>query len=461
MPDGPPPSAQSLRRVAEAAWRWVLDQVRWQDGPWIPFSTNDSLDGPNSDEAGWDRDGLHSGVGGLACVLAEIRLHRGWTTQEQELADAVVQRLRLVTPAQTDCTFFDGLASSIGTLSALDAPGTDAVVARLAHLAEADGWPQTTITGPRYTPQARVSDLTLGTAGVLLGALWARRTGVPEARAVADHAATVLLAEAEQEATGTNWLMVPRRFRTDDGGVQMPNLSHGVAGIATALALAGADLDRPELVKAARSGAEHLVSLGDAGADGFVVPRYLPPDHNDQDEITYTWCHGGTGTSLLFLALATAGVTDVAGRTPLSWHRRCLHSVRRSGVPARLHPGFWDNDGRCCGTAGVGDVFLDSWHRAGDDDDLDFAVQLAGTLVRRVVWEGPSHAYWRFTEHRSPQPRLPPGVGWMQGAVGIAAFLFHAARVLDDGPAARATRRLDNWWALPPVRDVPQDPAQP
>ncbi len=441
-----PPARQTYRGVAEAAWRWVLDQVRWDRGPWIPVSvTVPPVTGP-----GWDRDGMHSGIGGLAHVLAEIRLGRDWTAEEQHLADAIAERLRGEIPTRTDCTFFDGLVASLGALLALDAPGSEAAVARLAALAEPDGWPQSVLKGPSYAPGARINDLTLGTAGVLLGAIWARRHGVAGAGDVAEHAAGVLLAEAEHEPTGTNWQMVPPRFGADRRNAQMPNLSHGVAGVAAALAVAGAELDRPDLTAAARSGAEHLVSLGDAGGDGFVVPRYLPRDFNDQDEVTHTWCHGGTGTSLLFLALARAGVPEVAGRAPLAWHRRCLHSVRTSGLPARLHPGFWDNDGRCCGTAGVGDVFLDSWQRAGDDRDLEFALLLADTLVERAVPAG-SHAYWRFVEHHAPEPLLPPGVGWMQGAAGIAAFLFRASRVLEQGPAAEAVPRMDTWWAGRPA----------
>jgi hypothetical protein len=214
------------------------------------------------------------------------------------------------------------------------------------------------------------------------------------------------------------------------------------------LALAGAELDRPDLTAAGRRGAEHLVSLGDRSGQGLRVPRYLPTDTNDEDEFTYTWCQGGTGTSLLFLALHHAGVEDVADAAPLSWHRRCLHSVRTSGLPARLYPGFWDNDGRCCGTAGLGEAFLDSWQRAGERDDLDFALHLADTLLEGAVRAGP-HAYWRFIEHRNPEPLLPPGVGWMQGAAGIAAFLFRAGHILRDGSAAATVPRMDTWWALP------------
>jgi len=439
-----PPTRQAYLAVAEAAWRWVLDQVRWEDGPWIPGSVTV----PEVTEAPWDRDGVHSGVGGLAHVLAEIRLDRPWTTEEQSLAAAIADRIRAQVPTQLDCTFFDGIVSSVGVLIALEAPGTETAVARLAALAEPDGWPLTLFTQPGYAPGARINDLTLGTAGVLLGAIWARRHGVAGAADVAAHAAAVLLAEAEAEPTGTNWQMVPPRFGGDTRKPAMPNLSHGVAGIAAALAVAGLELDRPDLTDAARNGAEHLVSLGEVRGRGFVVPRYLPRDFNDQDEVTYTWCHGATGTALLFLALDRAGVPEVAGEAPLSWHRRCLHSVRTSGLPNRLHPGFWDNDGRCCGTAGVGEVFLDSWHRSGDDQDLEFALHLADILVERAVREGP-HAYWRFIEHRAAEPLLPPGVGWMQGVAGIAAFLYRVSRVVQDGQKADPVPRMDTWWALP------------
>lgn len=434
---------ETYRELAESAWRWVLAQVRWDDGPWIPASVTD----PESTEIPWDRDGMHSGIGGLAHALAEIRLARPWTAEETRLADAIAERIRGVIPTETDCTYFDGLGSAIGVLTALGAPGSAVAVDRLAALATPDGWPQTFLEPPRYLPDGRINDATLGTAGVLMAALWAGRHGVAASRELAEHAAAVLMAEAEPMPTGTNWPFVPPRFRAEPPGAQMPNFSHGLAGIAATLALAGTELDRPDLIAAARSGAEHLVTLADLSGGGFVVPLSIPPAP-DRDEVTYTWCHGPTGTSLVFLALHRAGVADVAGEPVLSWHRRCLHSVRTSGLPARLHPGFWDNDGRCCGTAGVGDVFLDSWQRSGDENDLEFALHLADTLVERVVLDGP-HAYWRFIEHRAAEPLLPPGVGWMQGAAGISAFLFRASRALRDGRDAAAVARMDTWWALP------------
>jgi len=436
-------TAEAYRRVADAAWRWVLDQVRWDGALWIPQSVP-------SQQVPDERDGVHSGIGGLAHVLSEIRSARPWTAEEQRLADAIAQQVSGEVAAATDYTFFTGLTGAIDVLTALGATGADVVVDRLMALATPDGWPQTWLGSAWFRPGAHVHDVVHGTAGVLLGALWARRHGVARASALAHRAAEVLMAEAEELPTGLNWRTVPQRFTVAQVD-QLPNFSHGLAGIATALALAGAELDRPDLTSAAAGGAAHLVTLGDPSRAGFAVPHRIPgPDRADEDEFSHGWCHGPVGTSLLFLALHQAGVTGVAGEAPLVWHRRCLHSVRTSGLPARLRPGFWDNDGRCCGTAGVGDAFLDACHRGGDPGDLEFALHLADALVERAVLDGP-HAYWQFLEHRAHDPVLPPGVGWQQGAAGIAAFLFRAGRVVEEGPVAKAIPRMDTWWSLAPT----------
>lgn len=436
--------AASYDLVAEAAWRWVLAQVRRDDGPWIPTSVT----GATAGQPPADRDGMHSGIGGLAYVLAEITLLRPWTEPEQELAAAIGDRLRRQLAGDVDCTLFDGLVSSIGAFVALGQHGAQQAVARLNVLATPDGWPQTAVGPPGYPPHTRLSDATLGTAGVLIGALWAMRHGCGGATELAEQAAAVLLAEQKEVPAGSDWPFIPDRFLAEPRPV-MPNYSHGVGGIAAALAVAGVELGRPDLVSAARSGAEQLITYGDSAHDGFVVPVQVPmPEDSDRDPVTYSWCHGPTGTRLLFLALERAQVREVAGEPPASWHRRCLRSVQTSGVPTRLHPGFWDNDGRCCGTAGVGDAFLDDWQRTGNDAYLEFAVELGDALVERVLREGP-YAYWRFVEHRAEEPLLPPGVGWMQGAAGIAAFLFRLSRVLAGGRSVQAIARMDSWWALP------------
>jgi hypothetical protein len=222
----------------------------------------------------------------------------------------------------------------------------------------------------------------------------------------------------------------------------MPNLSHGQAGVAAALATAGTLLDRPDLVAAATAGAEHLLTLAVPDDEGIRFPRYVPPlpeDHPDAEPTSLGWCHGAAGTSLLFAALERAGVRLVGGRSPTEWRARCLESVRTSGLPARVRPGFWDNDGRCCGTAGVGGVLL----AAGDHD---WAARLGDALVDRALEDGPGLC-WRFAAADAGPVGLPPGVGWMQGAAGIAAYLLRLDGVL-SAASEPVDRALDWWWSV-------------
>jgi hypothetical protein len=100
----------------------------------------------------------------------------------------------------------------------------------------------------------------------------------------------------------------------------------------------------------------------------------------------------------------------------------------------------------------VGEVFLDAAQRvAGAGAErayLDFAGQMGDALLERVVRDDDG-ARWRFVEHRNEEPLLDPSPGWMQGAMGIAAFLFRLARVMDMGTDAQVVDRPDSWWVVP------------
>jgi lantibiotic modifying enzyme len=256
----------------------------------------------------------------------------------------------------------------------------------------------------------------------------------------------LLLDDADETEAGLDWGMVPH------APSRGPNFSHGTAGVASALAIAGTGLGRADLVAAAVRGAEHLLSVGQLDEHGFVVPHTIPPSHREVEPVTYTWCNGAAGTALLFAALSRAGVAEVGGY-PTTWLRqRCFDAILAAGVPQRLRPGFWDNDGRCCGTAGVGDVLLDAYQDAAGQDRAEWllgaASKMADALVERADRDD-AGARWRFVEYRIAKPLLPPGTSWMQGSAGIAAFLFRMARVLEEGPATPVVDRPDQWWAVP------------
>jgi Lanthionine synthetase C-like protein len=431
-------AGEVYRELGEAAWAWVLGQVRDDDGPWLPrvVPSDGRPAGP-----GADRDSVYAGIGGLAPVLAEIRQYRALTGAEQALVAGVVSRLCALAPARTEASLYDGLGGDVMALRLL-APGRErAALARLAELMTPLGWNTTLEIVPGSA--APVTDLVLGTAGVVLAAVWA---GGEHADGIAATGGRALLAAADRAGEGLDWGMVPgARSRA-------PNYSHGTAGIASALAIAGAALGRPDFVAAAEQGARHLLAVGSLDQNGFVVPHTLPYSTRDVEPVTYNWCHGPAGTSQLFAALALAGVDETAGYEVAWLRQRCLDAIVAAGVPRRLRPGFWDNDGRCCGTAGVGDILLDAAQDCGDPARagmlLHHALTMSDALAERAIRDE-AGARWRFTEHRQDPSLLPPGTSWMQGAAGIAAFLLRLARVMDSGLTAPVVDRPDQWWAVP------------
>ncbi|MEV5959116.1 lanthionine synthetase LanC family protein [Streptomyces sp. NPDC051987] len=432
-------ASEVYRELGEAAWAWVLGQVREDEGPWLPESV--PADDPGVLAPDKDRDSLYAGIAGLAPVLAEIARHRPLSGPEQALAAGIVGRLSAQAPVVTEPSLYLGLAGHATALRLL-APGSEAVaLRRLAELATPEGW--RTATGFLPDSDAPLSDIVMGVAGVVMTAVWA---GGEHAEQIATTGGEALLRMADRTEAGLDWGISPTMES------RMPNYSHGAAGVGAALAVAGAAVRRADFVAAAVDAARHVLSMGSLADGGFVVPHTIPPSRREVEPVTYTWCHGPAGTSHLFTALALAGVDEVAGHGVDELRQRCLTSILDSGLPERLRPGFWDNDGRCCGTAGVGDVLLDAAQdHAGTpraDTLVHAALRMGDALVQRAVRDA-AGARWRFVEYRIETPLLPPGTSWMQGAAGIAAYLLRLARYLDTGPDAPVVDRPDQWWSVP------------
>src|SRR5262249_10820228 len=255
-------AGEGERGRGEAGWAWVWGQVRDDEGPWLPEAVagDEPPAGP-----GPDRDSVYAGVGGMGPVLAEIGQYRELTGAEHALAGAIVARLRTLLPARTEPSLYDGLGGDVTALRLL-APGSEqAALARLAELMTPLGWPTTLRIVPGST--APVTDLGLGGAGVVLAAIWA---GGEHARGIAATGGQALLGAADQAEGGLDWARVPGMSSRE------PNSSHGTAGVATALAIAGATLGRPDFTAAAAQGAQHVLAVGTLDEDGFTVPHTLP-----------------------------------------------------------------------------------------------------------------------------------------------------------------------------------------
>ena len=381
-----PRTSVDYRDLGESARAWTLAQLRDADGPWLPEWVRTAE--PEPEPSPYERDMLYCGIAGLGPLLAEVALHRALDQREERLRSAVHQRLSTEAMTTPDLSLYIG-ATGYAYALALLGGDPSAALARVASQVGEHGWPSEEF--------AYVNDVIGGSAGIVMtGSLLGGAGG----REVVEAGAARLLGTAEATAAGLDWAMAP------EYAARMPNFSHGTAGVAAALAVAGAELDRPDLVAAAVEGARHLLSIADLSDDGLELPMIIPPQE-DRERVTYGWCHGPTGTSNLFAALAHAGVAEVDGMTPGELRARCIRSVLRSGVPQRIRPGFWDNDGRCCGTAGVGEMLLDA---AQDADDpaysaelLDAACVMADAIVARAITDEQG-TRWRFVEHRKRGP---------------------------------------------------------
>jgi lantibiotic modifying enzyme len=364
-------------------------------------------------------DTVYAGTAGVLRAFAEVRVGgvREYDGAALAIRDALLAR-RLeprrhgtvngsIAGTDADTSLYCGAAGRAAALACWAAASGDETAAAGARRIAGE------IAGADRSP---VRDLLLGDAGVVL--LLADLGELAGAARFAEG----LAGAAEPSGAGVDWRNKP------GAEFVMPNLSHGTAGVALALARAGTVLARPDLLALARSGAARLLEIGRRD-DGLVAVPHSIPQQSWAAPQSWGWCHGPTGTVQLFLELA---------RVEPGWDEAVhgsLTALRYSGLPARRYPGFWDNVGQCCGTAGVGELALDHYQATGETAWLDWADDLAGDVLGHATAVG-DDLCWSNLEHTVANPVLPPQAGWMQGTAGVAAFLLRLARVHRDGPEA-------------------------
>ena len=196
------------------------------------------------------------------------------------------------------------------------------------------------------------TDIIGGGAGIGLFLLYAAREFDGAAsRDAAIQAGRRLVSLARQESTGLSWRMNPTFPRV------MPNFSHGTAGIAYFLATLAAETRQKEFLKPAVEGGRHLQSIATTAGNDVCLVMHDAPEGTDLFYLG--WCHGPAGTARLFHQLHR--VTGAAEWR--MWVDRSARGILASGIPDTQTPGFWNNVGQCCGSAGVGEFFL-ALHRA-------------------------------------------------------------------------------------------------
>ena len=382
------------------------------------------------DALSWLEDGetdptLYSGTAGIVLTLLEAEAHFG-DERYGELALRGARYLASAVDAGWEhSSLYHGLAGMAVALHGVHERLGDAA-AGTAALRALDTV-RLRFDGTRWGPQF---ELLGGNAGIALGAL---AVGDPE---LALLAVEPYLRTAETTAHGVQW-------ETRTGRVaRQHHISHGTLGIVHALTAVGRATGRPDLVELATAGADDVVARDEFGPAGFLVPHSDPPDRPQLiDRYNFGWCQGPTGDAQVFRLLRDG--PDASRWADLT--DRCWHTVTHCGLPRRRWPGFWDNNGHCCGTAGVLALACDRMVER--DDGHDFADVLVADLADRATVDADG-TRWSNVEHSATPSELPPRTGWAHGAAGIVRELLRYARIGTGRDPAYAV----TWPDQPPAR---------
>jgi hypothetical protein len=344
-----------------------------------------------------DDPSLYHGLAGVVLALHEAHEHLGDARYARTVsrgADALTAHVDRL----DNCSLYFGLT---GVAFALRAVGRDEPADRALQLV------RSRFDGQRWN---EMFELLFGNAGIALGALHAGDLDL------AVTAVTPYLTTADRTEHGVNWAVRPTPARSH-------HMAHGTVGIALALTVVGEAAGRDDMVELALEATADVVGRNEAGADGFLVPHSDPPHRPDIIErYSYGWCNGPAGDAQLFRQLSHT--TGDPGWDALG--ERCWRTVLESGLPRRIRPGFWDNNGRCCGTAGVLALACDRIVERGDD--FDFAGVLVDDLGAHATRDE-AGVRWSNHEHRATPSDLEPRPGWAMGNAGILRELLRFARI--------------------------------
>ena len=375
---------------------------------------------------------LYSGGAGIVVALLEGYRYFG----DSEYAEAAVRGARAIAATVEQdwevSSLHFGLTGMAFALRAVHDVLGDRAAGDAATLAL--GKVRGRFDGQRWADQF---ELLGGNAGIALGAV---RAGDLD---LAVLAATPYLRTAEPTENGVHWeARVGQRARWH-------HVAHGTLGIVCALASVGRAAGRDDMIELALAGAADVVSRNEAGPGGFLV-AHSDPQHrpNDIERYSYGWCNGPAGDAQVFRLLGQ--VTGDPAWAALV--ERCWQTVTHSGLPQRLRPGFWDNNGRCCGTAGVLALACDRHLEGGDD--RHFADALVDDLARRATVDADG-ARWCNDEHRVTPSTLAPRTGWAMGNAGIARELLRYLRVRDGRNPHYAVAWPDQPPTGPPDNEPP------
>jgi lantibiotic modifying enzyme len=272
-----------------------------------------------------------------------------------------------------------------------------------------------------------VTDIISGGAGTGLVLLYAfKETGDRRWLDLAAKAGDRLLELGKPKNGGLDWAMDPSNPRI------YPNFSHGTAGVAFFLARLHEATGKKPYLDASLAGAKYLLSIAKTDGDACLIYH----DEPDGKNLYYLgWCHGPVGTANLIYALFKI----TGDKSWMDWVEKSARGLMESGIPEKETPGFWNNDGICCGLAGVADFFRALYRQSKNEEHIWFS-QRAVDMLRKKATADAAGMRWVQAEHRVRPDLLIAQTGLMQGAAGIGIVMLRFAA--EAGPVGLRPVRI-------------------
>ena len=431
---GPVRRAMHAYRPVEPDLRYfdaAMAAARWLRATAIESPTGMSWPAVPPDAKTVQHD-LYTGFPGV--VLFFIELHRAtgdraWLELATKGADQLAASLPESQSGEQGAGLYSGLAGIAYTLEEAD-------------LARGE-------SRYRAAIQKALGDIVAGARDAGAGVEWNDSTDIISGSAgtglyLLRASATMKHSAARDVAVRAGRRLVEREFRSGDTSFwmasssfprNMPNFSHGTAGVAYFLASLASETRDRFFADAAMRGGKYLQSIATpTDGDGR---RIFHNDPDGRDLFYLSWCHGPAGTARLFHRLGTM----TGDRSWSAYVPRLAQGIVGSGVPQRS-PGFWNNISQCCGNCGVSDFFVSLHGVTGDTSYLTFARRVADDTLDRATSDRDG-SKWIQAENRVSPDVVLAQTGLMQGAAGVGLSMLRldgalrgrkATIVLPDSP---------------------------
>ena len=278
-----------------------------------------------------------------------------------------------------------------------------------------------------------VNDVLAGRAGIGLSLLYAfEETGDSRFSEAASMLGDELLALSLPTANdGLRWM------RGEEHAMDLPNFSHGTAGVGLFMARLAATTKQDRFQDAALRASAYLDHIANRDDDLFLVP-YGVPNEGFASPHDIGWAHGPAGTGRLHYALWR--LTD----SEEMWARvdASAKTLMATGLPGdSSDPELWVGPfatDRRFGTAGVA-AFLSDWARVSGRTELfTKATEIVGDIVSRGI-RTEQGLYWATPLYGFQEGEGDASfTGYFYGAAGYGTLLLQHHRAVNDTfPAVR------------------------